>query len=63
MFLQSDIKDSKDKKMKKKKKKSGEKDAEETSKRDGGLNVSSQVDEYEHDTSDEEVSTCSHLSM
>ncbi|XP_065140570.1 ribosome biogenesis protein bop1 [Paramisgurnus dabryanus] len=58
---QSDIKDSKDKKMKMKKKKkkkktSGEKDAEQsvTSQRDGGLNVSSQVDEYEQDTSDEE---------
>lgn len=43
------------------KKAAGKEGGEErvVSDRDGGLKVSSQVDEYEHDTSDEEVRICS----
>ncbi|XDV33798.1 hypothetical protein PO909_004072 [Leuciscus waleckii] len=54
---QSSGQNSKEKKRKKKKKAAGKEGGEErvVSDRDSGLKVSSQVDEYEHDTSDEEV--------
>lgn len=58
IFLQSAGQNSKEKK---KKKKAARKDGGEesvVSNRDGGLKISSQVDEYEHDTSDEEVRIC-----
>lgn len=63
LFLQSDSNGSKDKKKKKKKSSSLEEkkdDQSVTSQRDEGLNILSQVDEYEHDSSDEEVNTRLH---
>ncbi|XP_016401352.1 ribosome biogenesis protein bop1-like [Sinocyclocheilus rhinocerous] len=55
---QTDGQNSKEKK--KKKKAAGKEGGEEciASVRDSGLQISSQVDEYEHDTSDEEVRIC-----
>lgn len=57
-FFQSAGQNSKEKK--KKKKAAGKEGGEGSvvSDRDGGLGMSSQVDEYEHDTSDEEVRIC-----
>ncbi len=57
-FVQTDGQNSKEKK--KKKKAAGKEGGEESvvSVRESGLQISSQVDEYEHDTSDEEVRVC-----